>query len=371
MIDVPGDSLQNLVLGAEWNPNTTTNNNLRTRLLNALISLGLSAGGSGDVFGPAVATDSVPALFDGITGKLLKNSTPSGTGNPVLATDPIIGRLYGSSAANGDITIEGTSSATKTSSSIILQPTGGNVGIGVASPSGGTLCLPVGSAASPSILLGTTAGFYQRSINEIQLEISGVTKLAFFGGSTGKPFIFGSDVEYGWASGVDSAISNFDLLVARDAADTLAIRRTTNPQTLHIYNTYTDASNYERFAQTWSTNIFRLGTKNAGTGTARVLTLDYGGTTSAAISIPITSGTITLGGGLTLPDAADIVVNATTGTKIGTATTQKIGFYNATPVVQGASVADASGGAVIDVEARAAINALISRIEATGLIATV
>lgn len=45
--------------------------------------------------------------------------------------------------------------------------------------------------------------------------------------------------------------------------------------------------------------------------------------------------------------------------------------YNATPMVQGASVADATGGAIIDAEARTAINALISRIEATGLIATV
>jgi hypothetical protein len=42
----------------------------------------------------------------------------------------------------------------------------------------------------------------------------------------------------------------------------------------------------------------------------------------------------------TFDDAANIVVGTTTGTKIGTATTQKIGFYNTTPVVQGAAVAD-------------------------------
>lgn len=46
--------------------------------------------GSGDVVGPASATDSVPVLFDGTTGKLLKNSTPTGTGNPVLATSPTL-----------------------------------------------------------------------------------------------------------------------------------------------------------------------------------------------------------------------------------------------------------------------------------------
>ena len=33
-------------------------------------------------------------------------------------------------------------------------------------------------------------------------------------------------------------------------------------------------------------------------------------------------------------DARNFVLNATTGTKIGTATTQKLGFYNKAPIVQ-------------------------------------
>lgn len=39
-------------------------------------------------------------------------------------------------------------------------------------------------------------------------------------------------------------------------------------------------------------------------------------------------------GGITITDATNVVLGSTTGTKIGTATTQKLGFYNATPVVQ-------------------------------------
>ena len=50
------------------------------------------------------------------------------------------------------------------------------------------------------------------------------------------------------------------------------------------------------------------------------------------------SGALFLGGSLTFSDAQNIVVNATTGTKIATATTQKLGFWNATPVVQPAAV---------------------------------
>ena len=46
------------------------------------------------------------------------------------------------------------------------------------------------------------------------------------------------------------------------------------------------------------------------------------------------------------------------------------GVYGATAVVQGAAVADASGGATIDAEARTAINALLARIRSTGIIAT-
>lgn len=47
---------------------------------------------------------------------------------------------------------------------------------------------------------------------------------------------------------------------------------------------------------------------------------------------------------LTLSDAANIATNATTGTKIATASTQKLGFFGATPVVQQAGVAVTAGG---------------------------
>jgi hypothetical protein len=42
--------------------------------------------------------------------------------------------LIGGTAANDDLTLEGTSSATRTTSYVVLQPNGGNVGIGTVSP---------------------------------------------------------------------------------------------------------------------------------------------------------------------------------------------------------------------------------------------
>jgi hypothetical protein len=74
---------------------------------------------------------------------------------------------------------------------------------------------------------------------------------------------------------------------------------------------------------------------------------------------------LTLNGNLTL-STRDIVTDTTTGTKIGTATTQKIGFFNATPVVQQAAVADATDAA----STQDRLNDLLARLRTLGLIAT-
>ena len=60
-------------------------------------------------------------------------------------------------------------------------------------------------------------------------------------------------------------------------------------------------------------------------------------TTTGAIAATLTTSAaagLTLASHVTMGDAKNIILNSTTGSKIGTATTQKLGFYNATPVVQ-------------------------------------
>lgn len=47
-----------------------------------------------------------------------------------------------------------------------------------------------------------------------------------------------------------------------------------------------------------------------------------------------------------------------------------VGFYGAAPVVQHAAIPDAAGGATIDAEARAAVNAALDALRDVGLIAT-
>jgi len=92
----------------------------------------------------------------------------SGTGAPIRAGSPTFTTqitsplIYGSAVADGDITIRGTVHATKTTSYVILQDTGGNVGIGTTTPgakldiysAAGSVPLIINSAAAGSVLSG-------------------------------------------------------------------------------------------------------------------------------------------------------------------------------------------------------------------------
>lgn len=69
-------------------------------------------------------------------------------------------------------------------------------------------------------------------------------------------------------------------------------------------------------------------------------------TTTGAVAVTITTSAasgLTLAGHVTMGDAKNVILNATTGTKIGTATSQKLGFWNATPVVQYSTTGTVTG----------------------------
>ncbi len=98
----------------------------------------------------------------------------------------------------------------------------------------------------------------------------------------------------------DSGAGAIDLSLFRDAADTLAHRRGTNPQTLHVYNTFTDASNYERAIFDWNetANTLTIGAEAAGTGTFRDIQFVANG--AAVLSYSIVSGKWTVANNLTI-----------------------------------------------------------------------
>jgi len=102
----------------------------------------------------------------------------------------------------------------------------------------------------------------------------------------------------------------------------------TDPKSLSVYNTYTSATSYERLEIGWDTNVATI---NTTAGSA-------GGTKR--------------------------------GLQICSAATDLLGLFGADPVDQPATVADPSGGSTVDTEARAAIAAVIDRLQEVGLIAT-
>lgn len=91
------------------------------------------------------------------------------------------------------------------------------------------------------------------------------------------------------------------------------------------------------------------GAGSAGNANGGAVTIDGGAKNGSGsdgvVTICGTHGTLTIGANTTISDAKNIILNATTGSKIGTATTQKLGFFNATPIVQPAANTDTSTGA--------------------------
>lgn len=86
--------------------------------------------------------------------------------------------------------------------------------------------------------------------------------------------------------------------------------------------------------------------KDGGIVCADAATLEVDTVNEATAAAGVTIETVLVkDGNVTMPDAGNIVTNGTTGTKIGTATTQKLGFWNATPVVQPAGAAQAAPAA--------------------------
>jgi hypothetical protein len=88
--------------------------------------------------------------------------------------------------------------------------------------------------------------------------------------------------------------------------NTIEQYNSTNAQQFNIYNTRTDASNYERGFMRWSSNALRIGNEKAGTGSARNVILVQDGNALVTLN----NFTVILGGTL------DLNVNAIRGHRL-------------------------------------------------------
>lgn len=146
-----------------------------------------------------------------------------------------------------------------------------------------------GSVGSPGIAFSgdTDCGWYLLAANQIAMSINGQCTVR----TTIDAFDLKRDTVLAWSNSASDASSTRSLVLSRDADHTLALRNSTNAQTINVYNTYTNSSNYERAKVAWSGNTLLIGTEKAGTGSARPMELQTDGTTRVQID---TSGTVSV-----------------------------------------------------------------------------
>jgi len=246
---------------------------------------------------PNLGTPSTLVLTNatGLPNTGLNNSTISGVslGSNLFshtASTGLTGTAYNGSAAiswtndvltgkaAGQTFIGGTASAENLILSSTSNSTKGYIGITNAPRATANYgSLSIGSGAFD----GSTSGFFVGSANGTQIAVNAAS------GFTG-------NLLHLQKAGVDEfKVDNAGIVTA---------------------NSYTN--NLSAFAATTSAQLAGVISDETGSGA-----LMFG-----------TAPTVTTS--LTMADAANIIINTTTGTKIGTGTTQKISFYNSTPIVQ-------------------------------------
>lgn len=81
-----------------------------------------------------------------------------------------------------------------------------------------------------------------------------------------------------------------------------------------------------------------------------------GGGGTDATKMPLAGGTFS--GDVTMGDGINVVLDTTTGTKVGTGTSQKLGFFDATPVVRQSQPAAATFSGVYANDGNGIVTAL-------------
>ena len=208
-------------------------------------------------------------------------SVVAGTSNIAGANFTINGSVGTGTGAGGSIIFNVVPAGTTGTSQNALAEA-----LKISADSNRTMTFWSGIGAGTAVLLSTPGYF--------QFAAQGVSPALSVGGSSISPA--SAAFSLGTASVGYSLLalaSNFNTgitLVYSDAANVLAQRNSTSAQTFNIYNTYTDASNYERVALTWSSNVAYLRAQNAGTGSARIFVPVTGSTTVASLPAAATAG---------------------------------------------------------------------------------
>jgi hypothetical protein len=137
------------------------------------------------------------------------------------------------------------------------------------------------------------------------------------------------------AQGTSSSVSN---VITSSSANALAVGPAgiTNPSFNVDASTVSAVTGLNIKSAAGSAGLAVTVTSTSG---AENLTVDAKGTGTITLNGTAT-GNVIMGANLQMTDAKNVVLATTTGTTIGTSTTQKLSFWNATPIVQPTNATD-------------------------------
>jgi|DEB0MinimDraft_3_1074331.scaffolds.fasta_scaffold49449_2 hypothetical protein len=244
-------------------------------------------------------------------------------GGLVAFEAPAGGGIGGSTGStdNAILRADGTGGSTVQSSSPVIDDSG-NMGVGY----GNYLCWSQSAGAPNTGFSLRSSGVYS-VLRTYYNDVMGFSHYGYVSLGNGAGYSFSSSSSV--ASHPSNGIYRTDDNNIRASTFVASTAPSCGLQVTHLqaYNTYTSSTSYERLDVDWNANVCTIQT-TAGSA---------GGTKR--------------------------------GLQIGGASTDELGFFGATPVDQPATVADPSGGSTVDTEARAAIAAVIDRLQELGLIA--
>jgi len=293
----------------------------------------------GDLF-PVIDISAAGAMKNSIitSAELIIGLKALGSFAALTANTFTAAQLIDGSADAVQLTLQGHSTQT---SSILLVEKSDGTDLLTFSNTGGLRLLKSYSASDYH--LGDATGGISWSSGGSYFTIGGFTKAAITGNDG---LVISAALTIGFTSGHADAGSN-DAFFARKAAATIQMGTDAAGVTnQHFTAASRITSNGAGANLTISAGNCRGTTGEGGVGGSLIFATYAASGTTNTIGNLTTRLTLDTTGLLTFADAVDMAFNTTTGTKIGTATGQKIGFWNATPVVQ--QVLATGGGATVD-----------------------
>ncbi|GEM_PF-3266827 len=238
----------------------------------------LQFGGTTAAF-PAIGRSSNALVIQGANGE---NGARLGIGT---SSPGALLAIEGTSTPRFPLFLVASTTSTSATSTAFIIDKDGKVGVGTSSPSSGLSVqgniltsgalwvdgnVRVGSdtwtssgiTSGGGVSIGTGPGapaigqfnLYGSSVQKASLNTSGLT--------------LKSDSNVNWTSTTDSQ-GTIDVTLARDTANTLALKNGVNYQTFNIYATSTDTSNYERLSIIATSTGFIFSAQSAGQGIPR------------------------------------------------------------------------------------------------------